>query len=183
MNSQSNPTALSLPSLSQQFVMVINEPPKQRRTTRRPTNHRDQHLLEPRAFRLPGPISALASFASDLPTAWRKQRCHPPTPIKTTTRANTNEKIRAFFRCPRPACALPANSPVSMSPQASSVSATVMTDRAETPGRHPGDSRVTAGRHSEGSKNSYMDQCTFGAGPPARRAGSGPTAAIPELAR
>ena len=35
--------------------------------------------------------------------------------------------------------------------------------------------------HSEGSKNSYMDQCTFGAGPPARRAGSGSTAAIPEF--
>src|ERR1700722_8991852 len=40
-----------------------------------------------------------------------------------------------------------------------------MNDRTETPGRHQGDTRETAGRHSEGSKNSYMDQCTFGAGP------------------
>jgi hypothetical protein len=38
-------------------------------------------------------------------------------------------------------------------------------DIKETPGGQLGDSKGPAGRHSEGSKISYMDQCTFGAGP------------------
>jgi hypothetical protein len=36
-------------------------------------------------------------------------------------------------------------------------------DIKETPGGQLGDSKGPAGRHSEGSKSSYMDQCTFGA--------------------
>jgi hypothetical protein len=36
-------------------------------------------------------------------------------------------------------------------------------DIKETPGGQLGDSKGPAGRHSEGSKISYMDQCTFGA--------------------
>jgi|ERR1700733_2565985 len=45
-------------------------------------------------------------------------------------------------------------------------------DIKETPGGQLGDSKGPAGRHSEGSKISYMDQCTFGAVRPRR--GRGP---------
>ena len=44
-------------------------------------------------------------------------------------------------------------------------------DIKETPGGQLGDSKGPAGRHSEGSKISYMDQCTFGAVRPSGRAG------------